>query len=124
MMHELAVTESILEITLRHAEEAGARRVTDIHLVLGDLASIVDDSVMFYWDMISKDTLAEGANLHFRRIEAQMECQDCGSRYKPDGRHLRCPECQGGQVRVISGEEFRLEAIEIDSDAIEDGEVT
>ena len=123
-MHEMAVTESILEITLRHAEEAGAARVTDIHLVLGELASIVDDSVQFYWDMISKDTIAEGATLHFRRIKAEMECLDCGARYHPGEGLLRCPNCQDGQVRVIAGEEFRLEAIEVDEDLPAKGDTT
>jgi hydrogenase nickel incorporation protein HypA/HybF len=123
-MHELAVTESILEITLRHAEGAGATSVTDIHLVLGELASIVDDSVQFYWDMISKDTIAEGATLHFRRIPAQMECLDCGTRYQPGEGQLRCPNCSNGRVRVIAGEEFYLEAIEVESDATLDGGVT
>jgi hydrogenase nickel incorporation protein HypA/HybF len=118
----LAVTESILEITLRHADQAKARRVTDIHLVLGELASIVDDSVQFYWDLITKDTLAEGSTLHFRRIEALMECLDCSERYKPGNGQLRCPSCDGGQVRVIAGEEFRLEAIEVDSDETSDGD--
>ncbi len=123
-MHELAVSESILEITLRHAEEAGAARVTDIHLVLGELASIVDDSVQFYWDMISRDTIAEGATLHFRRIVAEMECLDCGTRYHPGEGLLRCPNCQDGQVRVIAGEEFRLEAIEVDEDSPAKGDTT
>ena len=120
IMHELAVTESILEITLRHAQQAGAQRVTDIHLVLGELASIVDDSVQFYWDMVSQDTLAEGARLHFRRIPAEMECLDCGTRYSPGKGQLRCPGCENGRVRVIAGEEFRLEAIEVDSDSPEE----
>jgi hydrogenase nickel incorporation protein HypA/HybF len=120
-MHELAVTESILEITLRHADQAGAEKVTDIHLVIGELASIVDDSVQFYWDMVAQDTLAEGAKLHFRRIPAEMECLDCGSRYHPGEGQLRCPGCENGRVRVIAGEEFRLEAIEVDSDPSADG---
>jgi len=58
-MHELAVTEGLLEICLRHAEEARAKRVTDLYLVIGELSSIVDDSIQFYWEMISLDTLAE-----------------------------------------------------------------
>ena len=47
-MHELPVTESILEIALRHAQEAGARRITDLYLIIGQLSTIVDDSIQFY----------------------------------------------------------------------------
>jgi Zn finger protein HypA/HybF involved in hydrogenase expression len=71
-MHELAVTESILEIALRHGQPAQARKITDLYLVIGQLSSIVDDSVQFYWDFISKNTPAEGAS--FSRIPAEFCC--------------------------------------------------
>ncbi len=54
MMHELAVTESILEIATQAAIEHAATKVTDIYLTLGQLSSIVDESVQFYWDAISQ----------------------------------------------------------------------
>jgi hydrogenase nickel incorporation protein HypA/HybF len=75
-MHELSVTESILDIATKHGQQAGATRVTDIHLVIGQLASIVDDSVQFYWDIISQDSICAAAKLHFKRIPALLECQD------------------------------------------------
>lgn len=111
-MHELTVTESILEIAVRHAEQAGAARITHLYLVVGQLSSIVDDSVQFYWDLISKHTPAEGAELHFRRIAAQMECRQCQHRYSPD-ESLACPLCDSTAVRVIAGDEFFLESIEV-----------
>lgn len=114
-MHELPITENILEIALRHAQQAGANRITDIHLVIGQLSSIVDDSVSFYWDIVSDGTIAEGANLHFRRIETEMLCLDCDLRYHPGESNLACPNCQSTKVKVIAGEEFSLEAIEVDS---------
>ena len=114
-MHELPVTENILEIALRHAEAAGAARVTDIYLVIGQLASIVDDSVQFYWDMISEDTIAAGARLHFKRIPAEMLCFDCQVTYQPGEGELACPRCGGRHVKVVSGEQFRMEAIEVES---------
>jgi hydrogenase nickel incorporation protein HypA/HybF len=112
-MHELPVTESILEITLRHAAQAGGRKVAHIYLVMGELSSIVDDSVQFYWDFVSKDTLAEGAQLHFRRIPAEMRCEECGRRYEPREKGLMCPDCGGANVRVVAGEEFYVEAIDV-----------
>ena len=34
--------------------------MTAIDLVVGELSSIVDDSVQFYWDLIAEDTAAAG----------------------------------------------------------------
>ena len=115
-MHELMVTESILEITLRHAREAGAIQVTELYLVIGNLASVVDDSVQFYWDFISEGTIAEGATLHFQRIPAELLCQACGHTYSPE-EDLTCPACQSSNVRIVAGQEFYLETIEVSKDA-------
>jgi len=109
-MHELAITESILEIALRHAVKAGGNRITDVFLVIGQLSSVVDDSVAFYWDIISKDSLAEGARLHFRRIPAEMLCRDCRCRFSPY-EDLCCPSCGSTRIRVAAGDEFYLESI-------------
>jgi hydrogenase nickel incorporation protein HypA/HybF len=114
-MHELPVTESILEIALRYAGQAEAHRITDIYIVIGQLASIVDDSVQFYWDIISADTIAAGARLHFERTPAEMLCLNCQATYHPDEGELACPACGSRQVQVISGEEFRMEAIEVET---------
>ena len=113
-MHELMVTESLLEIALRHARDAGAGRITDLHLVIGELSSVIDDSVQFYWDIVSEGTPAEGATLHFRRVPAEMACQECAETYDPKV-NLTCPACGSANVRIVSGQEFYLEAIEVDS---------
>ncbi len=113
-MHELPVTESILDIALRHAEAAKAERITALHLVIGQLASIVDDSVQFYWDIISKGTIAEGATLDFRRLPTELLCLQCEKRYAPGQADLACPECGSVAVKVVTGEEFYLEAIDVE----------
>ena len=48
VMHELAVTESLLEIVIQFAEENQAQVVTDVALSIGALSSIIDDSVQFF----------------------------------------------------------------------------
>ena len=117
-MHELAVTQSLLEIVLRHARQAGAPRVVEIHLVIGQLSSIVDDSVAFYWDIVARGTPAEGARLDFRRVPARFQCLACSHEYAPPPETLACPACSSQQVRVIAGDEFSVESIEVDPDGV------
>lgn len=114
-MHELSVTESILEISVRHAGQAKARRITNLYLVIGQLASIVDDSVQFYWDIISKGTIAEGAVLHFRRLPARFLCLDCSEQFTPDHDTFSCPTCMSDRVKVVAGDEFYMEAIDVEN---------
>lgn len=113
-MHELSVTESLLEIALRHAEEAGAERIVRLNIVIGGLSSIVDESVQFYWDIVSKDTIAEGAELHFERVEGTLRCLACGNTFPISQRDFLCPECGQGRVVPAGGDDFRLDSIEIE----------
>jgi hydrogenase nickel incorporation protein HypA/HybF len=113
-MHELSITENILEIAVRHGNQANATRITDLYLVIGQLSSVIDDSVQFYWDMISKDTIAEGAHLHFRRIPTKLLCLQCKGEYEPTEADLACPTCGSHKIQVIAGDEFFMEAIEIE----------
>ena len=62
-MHELSVTENIIAIAERHARAAQATRIVSIRLVIGELSSIVDDSIQFYFDHLAANTLAAGATL-------------------------------------------------------------
>jgi len=114
-MHELSVTQSILDIALRHAERAGAQRVLAINLVIGELTGFVDDSIQFYFDFLSKDTLAQNARLHIERIAPQARCHACGAEYAPpDSRLWTCPECDALGGVVIAGREFSVASIEIE----------
>jgi hydrogenase nickel incorporation protein HypA/HybF len=114
-MHELAVSQSILEIALRHARQQNATRITDLYLVMGQWSSIIDDSIQFHWDIISEGTIAVGAKLHFRRVPVTLACLDCGTEYQPTGDEMACPQCGSTRVRVKTGDEFRLEAIDVEN---------
>ncbi|MEJ5313340.1 MAG: hydrogenase maturation nickel metallochaperone HypA [Anaerolinea sp.] len=114
-MHELSVTEHILNLSLQYAEQHHATRVTDIYLVIGRLSSIVDDSIQFYWDIISQNTLCQGAVLHFERIPAQLLCLDCEYTYEIPADLTPCPNCSSTRIKVLQGEEFYLDSIAIET---------
>jgi hydrogenase nickel incorporation protein HypA/HybF len=113
-MHELAITEQIAEIAIRHGEKNAAMKITDLYLVIGELSTVIDDSVQFYWDLITENTICEGAKLHFQRIPAKFRCQDCGKEYPMvDGELAPCPFCQSNKMEILEGKEFHLDSINI-----------
>lgn len=117
-MHELSVTESILDIAKEYAQKSGATRVTSINLVIGQLSSIVDDSVQFYWDFVAENTICAGARLIITRIPAKLVCQDCQFEYEIEERLTPCPHCSSYNTKLISGEEFYLDSMEIEKEEV------
>ena len=115
-MHELSVTESILEIASSHGRKAGAVQVTQINLVIGRLSSIVDDSVQFYWEMLSEGTICAGSKLTFQRLPAILHCTSCQNDYQIEQELTPCPKCSSYQTTIIGGEEFYVDSIEIEKD--------
>lgn len=113
-MHELAVTQSILETALHHIQEAKPGGGITLHLVLGEMSEVTEESVRFYWEEISRGTAAGGARLNFRGVPAELLCLNCNERYAPAGEVTSCPVCGGENIKVVAGEGFYLEAIEIE----------
>lgn len=112
-MHEMSITQNLLDLALKHAQQAGAARITDLYLVIGELSSVVDESIQFYWDFVTKDTIAAGATLHFERVGATLRCQECGQEF-PLNEDYHCPHCQSRRVVVASGDQFFLQSIEVE----------
>ncbi len=113
-MHELSVVESILDISLRHADQNGASRIVRINLVLGELTGIVDNCITFYWEMLAKDTIASKAEINFRKVPVVARCTACSEEFTPEEHDLTCPKCGEVKAELVHGREFQVESIEIE----------
>ncbi len=113
-MHELGVTENIVNIALTKAGEAQASKVIKINLVVGELAGFVPDCIQFYFDTLSKDTIAQGAVLHFESVPAELRCRDCSTIFQPQDTLWSCPECRGRSVEIFKGRELYIESLEVE----------
>ncbi|MGD2026864.1 MAG: hydrogenase maturation nickel metallochaperone HypA [Anaerolineales bacterium] len=113
-MHELFISQSLLELALEHAENVSAVRINAIELVIGELSSVIDDSLAFHWDIISRDTIAEGAELRFNRVPAKVFCHDCGAENALKNGQLLCPICGGNNITPTAGTDFLLQSIEVE----------
>ena len=113
-MRELQATQFILTSALRNAPESNAKRIKTVHLAIGEIAELHQDSIQGHWREISKGTPAEQSHLHFRLIKARLQCMACFMEYQPVDGKIHCPFCGSYGAKVLSGEEFYLESIEWD----------
>lgn len=113
-MHEYPITQQIIKIAEKHCREAEADRVTKVHLVVGEYSGFVGDSIQMYFDVISKDTLCEGALIVIEYIKPKLKCQACGELFVKVPMTFACPKCgeDGGPTEI--GKEFYIKEIEVE----------
>ncbi len=124
-MHELSVSSAIVDTVLRHAE---GRQVTVVHLKVGRLRQVVPDSLEFYFGIVSRDTLCEGARLEQQLINGLMRCRACAGEWDPAPPitehsldpssmlpQFRCPACGEAGAEIIAGDELQVESIDVDT---------
>ena len=86
-------------LSLTMPERQRPKRVLKVNLVIGELTSFVGESIQFYFDMLSKETEAEGASLSISRIPAKATCKQCKMEFHPEGMDWFCPACKGADRR-------------------------
>jgi hydrogenase nickel incorporation protein HypA/HybF len=113
-MHELAITQSMLDIVLEKAKESGARKVGAINLVIGELSGFVEESVRFYFDFLAKNTIAEGADLNFKPVSPRARCRSCDKPFEIKELDWSCPQCRGSDIEITAGKELFIESIDVE----------
>jgi hydrogenase nickel incorporation protein HypA/HybF len=113
-MHECSITESMLSLALEKAGEAKASKITRINLVIGELSGVVSDCVQFYFDFLSKNTVASGARLSFETKPISLRCRKCEKVFSPTNHDWSCPECREASVEIVTGRECYMESIEVE----------
>ncbi len=116
-MHELPVTQGILDIVLKHASLNQVIRVRTINLAIGELSDLQDEWIQRYFDFISKGTLAEGAQLRIERIPVVFRCNACMENFHFDIKEMKdisCPSCSGRDFVLVSGREYYIKDMEVE----------
>jgi len=113
-MHELAITQSMLDVVLEQAEKAEAKKVGKINLIIGEMTGVVEECVQFYFNFLSQGTLAEEATLSFTMVPPKARCRDCGETFELKEFDWTCPYCQGNSLEIIAGKELFVESIEVE----------
>lgn len=113
-MHELAITQGLVDLVLEHARKSGAKKVLRVNIVAGELSGFVDECMQFYYEQLSKGTIAEDARLLFKRVPTQGRCRDCGYEFIVKDMDWICQKCKSSNIQLVKGTELFVESIEVD----------
>jgi hydrogenase nickel incorporation protein HypA/HybF len=113
-MHELGMTQRLMDLVLEKAEVAGATRVVRVNVAVGQSSGLVPDSIAFYFDYLKEGTIAEDAELHFRNIPTVLHCRECDLQFEVGRERWSCPKCRGMSVDRLQGGDSYLESLEVE----------
>lgn len=108
-MHEMAITQSVVDAVCNRMGDTPVRRVC---LEIGKLAGVVPDSVQFCFDLITAGTTLEGATLEILQPPGQARCRDCGAEFAMNDLLMLC-ECGSANRELLAGEELRIREVEV-----------
>lgn len=121
-MHEFSVTNQIVQNVLAEAEKRGAKKVTEVHLIIGKLTFLGLEQVRFAYEALTKDTIMEDSKLIIEEQKGFVKCSNCGYQgdfmYEDDPLYhvpvptLKCPKCSS-TVTIAAGKEITIRNIKM-----------
>lgn len=113
-MHELTITQSILDLSLKAAQQQGATRIRTIRLKMGPFSGVIPECVQMYLDVLAQGTPAEGAKIEAVTLPLRVACRDCGRESEITREHIQCPHCGSLRLKRLSGRECMVDSLEVD----------
>jgi hydrogenase nickel incorporation protein HypA/HybF len=108
-MHELAITQSVVETVLRRT---GTQPVTLVRLEVGRLTGVVPEAMQFCFGLATEGTPLEGATLQIRQPAGRANCRTCGDDFELTDLILLCP-CGSADVEVLNGRELQVTSVDV-----------
>jgi hydrogenase nickel incorporation protein HypA/HybF len=109
IMHELSITQSIVEVCSERADGAKVRRVT---LEIGRLTCVTPDALRFCYDVCAEGTSLQGSELEIIEIPGRARCRACGAEVALDDLLTACA-CGSHDLQCIAGEDLRIKEMEL-----------
>ncbi len=121
-MHEFSITSQIVRTVLKEAEKRGAKKVLEVHLVIGKLTLLGIEQIKFSYKILIEDTILKESKLLIKRKNGKIKCEKCGYKgpikFKVDTiSHisfptLTCLKCDS-TVTILEGKECTIESVKL-----------
>jgi len=112
-MHEMSLAEGIRSTVVEQAQAQGFARVTRVRLEIGRFAGVEKPALEFAFDVVMRGSVAEGATLEMIDLAGRAMCYDCVAEVEIAERLSPCPDCGGGRLMPVAGDEMRIKDMEV-----------
>lgn len=115
-MHELSLCSNALEIMEQTAKKQGAKLITGVWIEVGALSCVEPDALEFCFELVCRDTIAQGCKLHIIQAPALAWCFDCAKEVKITTESaMTCPHCGGIHLRTSeASDQIQIKQLEIE----------
>ena len=113
-VHELGITQSIVDIAEQTASEQNAQKVLSVTVEIGDLSGVIADAVEFCFEACIQGTWLADSKLVIKRIPGHARCNDCGAEMEIDNMTFSCSTCGSYSLQRTRGEELNIKEVEIE----------
>lgn len=113
-MHEMSLTQSVLNILEDYAKTNGFAKVKTVWLEIGQLSHVEPEAMAFCFDAVMKNTIADGAKLEIVETPGKAICVDCAEELEITSRIAQCPKCGSYKLHISGGDEMRVKELEVE----------
>lgn len=115
-MHELSITDAILQTVLDHARRERAGRVHRILLVVSELSDLQPLWLQRYFNQLAEGSIAEHARLEIEAAAPEFVCNKCDASFFLSLRgvdRISCTECGSPDCTLVQKADYVVEEIEV-----------
>ncbi|SFM33379.1 hydrogenase maturation nickel metallochaperone HypA [Shimia aestuarii] len=112
-MHEMSLCEGIRTVIEDQARAHDVKAVKRVRLEIGRFAGVEKPAMEFAFDVVMRGSVAEGAVLEMIELPGRAMCYDCMKEVEIEDRLDPCPECGGGKLMPVAGDEMRIKDLEV-----------
>jgi hydrogenase nickel incorporation protein HypA/HybF len=112
-MHEMSLCEGIRTVIEDQARQHAFNGVKCVRVEIGRFSGVEKDALSFAFDVVMRGSVAEGATLEMIDLPGRAMCYDCIHEVEIEHRLDPCPDCGGGKLMPVGGDEMRIKDLEV-----------
>ena len=122
-MHEFSAACSIVDTAVEAAVNNNVTKVSVVNIEVGEFTFLIPDQLAFNFEIASRNSILEGAELRIKTVKGRLKCNECGfegdSEVDPDIPNeiaafapMKCPQCSSSSTKIVGGRDFVITSIE------------